>query len=93
MRFKKYERKSKDDGAFLNFHSVSLFSSTADKSLTDFLRSVGCEASVNAYSITGSTPLVDALLDVGYGFVSDEKVRREPGEAGRSGSNRACQKP
>ena len=86
VRFKKFERKSKDDGAFLNFHSVSLFSSTADKSLTDFLRSVGCEASVNAYSITGSTPLVDALLDVRYSFVSDEKTDPEQEEVLRSGA-------
>ena len=86
VRFKKFERKSKDDGAFLNFHSVSLFSSTADKSLTDFLRSVGCEASVNAYSITGSTPLVDALLDVRYSFVSDEKIDPEQEEVLRSGA-------
>lgn len=93
VRFKKYERKSKDDGAFLNFHSVSLFSSTADKSLTDFLRSVGCEASVNAYSITGSTPLVDALLDVGYGFVSDEKYDESQEEAGRSGSTVLVKNP
>lgn len=93
VRFKKFERKSKDDGAFLNFHSVSLFSSTADKSLTDFLRSVGCEASVNAYSITGSTPLVDALLDVQYGFVSDAKYNESQEEAGRSGSTVLVKNP
>ena len=72
FRFERIKRKSKDDGAWMNFPSVSLFSSTARKSLSDFLRDVGCESSVNAYSITGSTPLVDALLSVRYGFYSSE---------------------
>ncbi|MBQ6857782.1 MAG: YfhO family protein, partial [Lachnospiraceae bacterium] len=32
----------------------------------------GCEASTNAYSITGSTPLVDSLLSVKYALYSEE---------------------
>lgn len=65
-RFEKETRKTKDEGAWLNFPSVSIFSSTTRKSVGDFLNNLGCEASVNSYSITGSTPLVDALLDVKY---------------------------
>ena len=41
---------------------------------------------MNAYSITGSTPLVDALLDVRYSFVSDEKTDPEQEEVLRSGA-------
>ena len=71
-RFEKVKRKTKDDGAWMNFPSVSLFSSMANRHLSDFMRDLGCEASVNAYSITGSTPFADALLDVKYAFWSEE---------------------
>ena len=52
----------------MNFPSVSLFSSTANADLSDFFEKLGCESSTNAYSITGSTPLVDALFSVKYGL-------------------------
>ena len=62
-RVEKVDRKTKNDGAWMNFPSVSLFSSAADASLSTFLSAIlGCETSTNAYSITGSTPLVDSLL-------------------------------
>lgn len=85
-RFKKVRRKSKDDGAWLNFPSVSFFSSTADKALSDFMRDLGCEASVNAYSIIGSTPLTDALLNVKYSFFPSESYNPYLKELGRSGN-------
>lgn len=71
-RIEKVDRKTKNDGAWMNFSSVSTFSSTANASLTDFFKLVGCEGNTNAYSITGSTPLVDMLFSVKYGFYSDE---------------------
>ncbi len=71
-RFEKVDRKTKNDGAWMNFRSVSLFSSTARKSLSDFFRKVGIESSTNAYSITGSTPLVDMLFAVKYGIYTGE---------------------
>ena len=71
-RFEKVKRKSKDDGAWMNFPSVSLFSSMAYKNLGTLLRDLGCESSVNAYSINGSTPFVDAFLNVRYAFYSSE---------------------
>ena len=85
FRFERIKRKSKDDGAWLNFPSVSLFSSTARAPLSAFMKSLGCESSVNAYSITGSTPLVDSLLDVRYAFYSSECMNPALKEAGRSG--------
>ena len=69
-RFEKVTRKTKDDGAWMNFRSVSIFSSVTDAGISDFFKDMGCESSVNAYSITGSTPFVDALLDVRYGIYS-----------------------
>lgn len=71
-RVEKVTRKTKNDGAWMNFPSVSLFSSTANASLTSFFKAVGCEGNTNAYSITGSTPLVDSLFSVKYGLYSEQ---------------------
>ncbi|ETP71840.1 Bacterial membrane protein YfhO [Lachnospiraceae bacterium JC7] len=71
-RFEKMTRKTKDDGAWMNFPSVSLFSSTAYSACSDFFKLMGMEASTNAYSITGSTPLMNMLFGVKYGIYSQE---------------------
>lgn len=70
-RVEKISRKTKNDGAWMNFPSVSLFSSVANADLSKFFRQLGCESSTNAYSITGSTPLVNALFSVRYGVYSE----------------------
>ncbi len=70
-RIEKVTRKTKNDGAWLNFPTVSLFSSTANADLSKFFKKLGCESSTNAYSITGSTPLVDALFAVKYALYSE----------------------
>lgn len=72
-RVEKVTRKTKNDGAWMNFPSVSLFSSTANADLTEFFKQIGCEGNTNAYSITGSTPLVDSLFSVRYGLYSEEQ--------------------
>lgn len=69
-RVEKITRKTKNDGAWMNFPSVSLFSSVANADLSDWFRRMGCESSTNAYSITGSTPLVNSLLSVRYALYS-----------------------
>ena len=71
-RVEKKTRKTKNDGAWMNFPSVSLFSSTANADLTQFFKRMGCEASTNAYSITGSTPLIDSLVSIKYALYSEE---------------------
>ena len=78
FRYEKGARKTKNDGAWLNFPSVSLFSSTANADCTKALTKLGCEASTNAYSITGSTPLVDMLLNVKY-YLSGTDLSDEDG--------------
>ena len=72
-RVEKTDQRTKNDGAWMHFPSVSLFSSVASADVTDFMRHMGCEASTNAYSITGSTPLVDCLLSVKYAFYPEEQ--------------------
>ena len=74
FRVEKVTRKTKNDGAWMNFPSVSLFSSTANADLSAFFKKIGCESSTNAYSITGSTPLVDALFSVRYALYSEKPV-------------------
>lgn len=73
-RVEKVTRKTKNDGAWMNFPSVSIFSSTAHAGLTSFFKAVGCEGNTNAYSITGSTPLVDSLFSVKYGLYSEPQI-------------------
>ena len=65
-RIERVELKTKDDGAFLNFKSNSIFSSSTYKSGSDFYKQFGMEASTNAYSVTGSTPFMDAFFNVKY---------------------------
>lgn len=72
FRMEKVTRKTKNDGAWMHFPSVSLFSSTANADLSALFRKLGCESSTNAYSITGSTPLIDALFSVKYGIYSEK---------------------
>ena len=81
-RFEKITRKTKDDGAWMNFPSVSLFSSTAYAHCSDFFKRMGMESSTNAYSITGSTPLMNMLMSVKYDIYSEEP--QAPGEMGLS---------
>ncbi|MEW4414762.1 YfhO family protein [Clostridium sp. AN503] len=71
-RVEKVTRKTKNDGAWMHFPSVSLFSSTANADLSKLFKRLGCESSTNAYSITGSTPLIDALFAVKYALFSEE---------------------
>lgn len=71
FRMEKVSRKTKNDGAWMHFPSVSLFSSTANADLSELFKKLGCESSTNAYSITGSTPLIDALFSVRYGIYSE----------------------
>lgn len=72
-RINKLPGKTKNDGAWMNFPTVSLFSSTANADLSKFFKKLGLESSTNAYSLTGSTPFVDALFAVKYALYSEEK--------------------
>ena len=72
FRVEKVTRKTKNDGAWMHFPSVSLFSSTANADLSALFKKLGCESSTNAYSITGGTPLIDALFSVKYSLYSEK---------------------
>ncbi len=66
FRIEKDTRKTKNDAALAGYHSASLFSSTANASLSDLYKALGLEGNTNAYSFTGATPLTSALLGVKY---------------------------
>ena len=86
-RIEKGESRTKNDGAWMNFPSASLFSSVASAAMSDFFKSVGCESSTNAYSVKGSTPFIDALFATRYGIYPDQQP--EDGlkeQIGRQGS-------
>ena len=86
-RFERINRKTKDDGAWLNFPAVSLFSSMANADCSDFFKAVGCESSTNAYSITGSTPLIDMLFGIKYGIYGNAQPDKEGIELKTNGEN------
>ncbi len=65
-RIDRTNARTKNDGAWYHFPSVSLFSSVANAGVTDFFKQIGCEGSTNAYSIVGSTPLIDSLFSIKY---------------------------
>ena len=71
-RVERAEMRTKDDGAFMHFPSSSIFSSSAYAAGSEFYKNFGMEASTNAYSITGSTPFADTLLDVKYKIYEKE---------------------
>lgn len=72
-RVERVDLKTKDDGAFMHFPSSSIFSSSAYVDGSNFYKAFGMEASTNAYSVTGSTPFADALLDVKYKIYEKEE--------------------
>lgn len=65
-RFDRIKRRSNDDGAWLHIPTESIFSSTAYADMTNYFKKVGNEASTNAYTIKGQTPLFDMLFSVRY---------------------------
>ena len=86
-RFERIIRKTKDDGAWLNFPAVSIFSSMANADCSKFFKAVGCESSTNAYSITGSTPLMNMLYGVKYGIYGREQTDNDYLELKTKGEN------
>jgi uncharacterized membrane protein YfhO len=66
FRMEKAVKKTKNDGAWAGYRSASIFSSTTNSAITTIYRHLGMEGSTNAYSFTGATPFVSALLSVKY---------------------------
>ncbi len=66
FRMEKEPRKTKNDAALADYHSASLFSSTANSHLSDLYKALGLEGNTNSYNFAGATPLTASLLGVKY---------------------------
>lgn len=70
---KLFGRRTKNDGAWHNYKSISSFSSMANKGVGSFLKSLGFQASTNAYVSSGGTLVSYSLLNVRY-FLSSKQL-------------------
>ena len=71
-RVEKTKRRTKNDGAWSNYMSASLFSSSANAAVSDFYEEMGMQSSMNSYSYYGHTPVMSAILAVKYELSQDE---------------------
>lgn len=71
---KAFGYRSKNDAAWHNFNSASVFSSTAYAGITDLFGRLGLEHSMNAYADHGATPLVYSMFDIKY-ILSNKQIK------------------
>ena len=79
-RTEKVNNRTKNDGAWLDYPSASIFSSTAYAHLTSFYKKIGLESSTNAYGTAGSTPASNMLLGIRYSIYTDNDPKPEDTE-------------
>ena len=58
--------RTKNDGAWHNYHSISTFSSTSNAKMSSLFSYLGIESSTNAYGYNGSTLVTNSLFSVKY---------------------------
>lgn len=58
--------RSKNDGAWHNYRSISTFSSTSNAGMSSFLGKLGFEHSTNAYGCNGGTLVTQSLFSTKY---------------------------
>lgn len=63
---KVYGARSKNDGAWHNYRSISTFSSTSNAGVSDLFGYLGFEHSTNAYGYNGATMFTNSLFSVKY---------------------------
>lgn len=61
-----YGARSKNDGAWHNYRTISTFSSTSNAGVSDLFGLLGFEHSTNAYGYDGSTLITNSLFSVKY---------------------------
>ena len=77
-RVEKAKYRTKNDGAWLQYNSISTFSSVGNANLTAFYKTIGLESSYNAYGSMGQTFFTNMLLGVKY-VISDKEMHTEDG--------------
>ncbi len=63
---KVYGARSKNDGAWHNYRSISTFSSTSNAGVSELFGNLGFEHSTNAYGYNGATMFTNSLFSVKY---------------------------
>lgn len=58
--------RSKNDGAWHNYHTISTFSSTSNEGMSKLYKNLGMIGTTNAYGYDGSTMLTNSLFSVKY---------------------------
>lgn len=76
-RVEELERKTKNDAAFYQYPSVTLFSSLLNINVSHFYQKVGMEGGKNFYCMNGATPLFSAMLSVRY-VLADNALEESP---------------
>lgn len=71
VRFEKFNRKTKNDGALAEYPTASVFSSTMNSDVMNFYTKFGMRHSKVYYCYDGATAFSSALLNVGYLFGTD----------------------
>lgn len=76
-RTEELERRTKNDAALSGYRSATQFSSLMNLNVSHFYQSVGMEGGKNFYCISGSTPLLSAMLSVRY-VLADNDMEENP---------------
>ena len=69
--------RTKNDGAWHNYHSISNFSSTSNAGMSKLFGFLGIESSTNAYGYNGSTLVTNSLFSVKY-LISNKILNEGP---------------
>lgn len=69
--------RSKNDGAWHNYHTISTFSSTSSAGISDLFGLLGFEHSTNAYGFNGATKVTESLFSIKY-IISNKILAEDP---------------
>lgn len=58
--------RSKNDGAWHNYHTISTFSSTSNEGMSKLYKNIGMVGTTNAYGYDGSTVITNSIFSVKY---------------------------
>lgn len=86
-RTEKYNRRTKNDAAWIGYHGASTFSSTASLGLSEYYGSLGFEKSTNAYAYYGHTPLTESLFSIKYVISNSKKADTDTAKLYTSSKN------
>ena len=72
-RVERTNRRTKNDGTWLDYDSASIFSSTTVAGISDLYKTLGMQGMTNSFSYYGHTPVTQALLGVRYELAPEEQ--------------------